>query len=113
MVPHAAPQYVESHREEWARAVAKGIDATAEAMTMRPAWLSETFDLNPEPLELVRSLLAAAERFKRFDEYVEISEAIGRMAAATNELKRDKKREALTRTLESAGFAVPVEGSRP
>lgn len=113
MVRHAAPNYVEAHRREWATAVATGIDATAEAMMMRPAWLSETFDLNPEPLELVRSLLAAAERFEGSDEYVEISEAIGRMAAATNELTRNKKRESLAKALKSAGFAVPVEGSRP
>lgn len=113
MVRHAAPNYVEAHRREWATAVATGIDATAEAMMMRPAWLSETFDLNPEPLELVRSLLAAAERFEGSDEYVEISEAIGRMAAATNELTRNKERESLAKALKSAGFAVPVEGSRP
>ncbi len=112
MVRHASPQYVESHREEWARAVATGIDATAEAMAMRPAWLSETFDLNPEPLELVRSLLAAAERFEACDEYQGIADAIRRMAAATNELNRDKKRDALAKTLASAGFAVPAEGSR-
>jgi hypothetical protein len=112
MVRHASPQYVESHREEWARAVATGIDATAEAMAMRPAWLSETFDLNPEPLELVRSLLAAAERFEACDEYQGIADAIRRMAAATNELTRDEKRGALAKTLASAGFAVPAEGSR-
>lgn len=112
MVRHAAPQYVESHRAEWARAVATGIDATADAMTMRPAWLSETFDLNPEPLELVRSLLAAAERFEGSDEYKGVAEAIGRMAAATNELKQDKKRVALAKVLASAGFPVPTEGSR-
>lgn len=112
MVRHAAPQYMKSHREEWARAVATGIDATADAMTMRPAWLSETFDLNPEPLELVRSLLAAAERFEGCDEYAGIAEAGRRMAAAASELNDDKKRGALVKVLGSAGFAVPAEEGR-
>ncbi|MFZ4574341.1 MAG: hypothetical protein ACOYN0_08075 [Phycisphaerales bacterium] len=105
---HAAPEYVKAHQDAWAQALATGIDATAEAMSMRPAWLSETFDLNPEPLELVRSLLGAAERFEGHEG---ISASLRGMAAAANELKRDKQWNRLAKDLARAGYPLPAEGT--
>lgn len=109
MVRHAAPRYIETHRDQWAHAVIAGIDATAEAMSMRPAWLSETFDLNPEPMELVRSLLGAAERFEGTESHARIARSLRGLAEATNELNRDKKRERLAKELARAGYPVPAE----
>lgn len=100
---------VKDHQEAWSRAVIAGINATAESMTIRPAWLSETFDQNPEPLKLVTSLLGAAERFKGLQGEVQIDEALRRMAKDSNELKQDKKREKLATELKRAGYPVPPE----
>ena len=103
---YAAPEYISSHHEAWAKALAGGIDETAEAMTIRPAWLSEAFDDNPEPLELVRSLLAAAERFKG-DKGVD--DAQQKMATSVNELTRDKKKKQLEDVMKKSGYPVPPD----
>ena len=78
-------------------------------MSIRPAWLSETFDANPEPLKLVTSLLGAAERFTGLQGQSQIEEALRRMAKDSNELKQDKNREKLAKELKRAGYPVPPE----
>jgi len=102
-------QTVNEHQEPWSRAVIAGINATAESMTIRPAWLSETFDKNPEPLKLVTSLLGAAERFKGLQGQAQVDESLRRMAKDSNELTQDKKREKLATELKRAGYPVPPE----
>lgn len=108
-VQTAPIETVKEHQEAWSRAVIAGINATAESMTIRPAWLSETFDQNPEPLKLVTSLLGAAERFKGLQGQSQINEALRRMAKDSNELKRDRKWEKLAAELKRAGYPVPPE----
>lgn len=98
-----------AHQDAWAKAVAAGINATAEAMTMRPAWLTETFDSKPEPLEHVRALLAAAERFKGLESAKQVDDALRQLAKDSRELTRDKKWDKLVKELKRAGYPVPSE----
>jgi hypothetical protein len=98
-----------AHQDAWAQSLAAGINATAEAMTMRPAWLTETFDSKPEPLEHVRAFLAAAERFKGLESAKHIDEALRQLANDSRELTRDKKWDKLAKELKRAGYPVPSE----
>lgn len=98
-----------AHQEAWAHAVVVGINAMAEGMAIRPAWLTETFDNKPEPMEHVRAFLAAAERFKGLEGAKQIDEALRQLAKDARELTRDKKWDKLAKELKRAGYPVPPD----
>lgn len=107
LIAHAPDDAFAEHQAAWAAALIVGIDTVAERVAARPAWLTETLDLNPEPLGHIRSLLAAAARFRAGPHHVGIDAAIGRLAAATSTLARDVELAKLAEVLELAGHPIP------
>lgn len=106
----AAPMpLIHEHQESWGQALQLAIQTTADSISCRPAWLSETFDLNPDPLAHVQSLLAASERFRGFPIHDRLAKDLQTLANASTELKDDAKQKKLFRVLEKAGYKpVPV-----
>lgn len=103
---HTPAERFREHEAAWAGALVAGLDTVADRVACRPAWLSETFDLNPDPLGHIRSLLAAAERFHPGPHHVGIDAALKRLAASTNTLARDVKLEMLAKVMHQAGHPI-------
>lgn len=93
-----------AHIDAWGEALIMGLKKTADGIDCRPAWLSETWDSNPDPLGHVQSLLTAAERFKSWRDYPKMQSVLREMANYAGMLNTDKKRGKLLKMLEKAGY---------
>lgn len=102
-----------AHRDAWGRALLLGLEATGDGIYCRPAWLSETFDSKPDPLGHVRSLLAAADRFKDWGEYANLRQHFKKMAEDAEMLKEDSKRGKLLKMLADDGYHAPALRAAP
>ncbi len=96
---------LKEHQEDWGQALLLAIQTAADAIANRPAWLSETFDLNPDPHAHVRSLLNASERFRGLKPHAAMARALHALATATANLNDDAKRTKLQDMLTKAGYA--------
>lgn len=101
----AAPlPLLQEHRKSWAQVMVLAIQTTADSIACRPAWLSETFDLKPDPLAHIASLLAASERFRGTPQHADLAKALQTLADSTSQLKDDDKLAKLIKLLDKAGY---------
>ncbi len=94
----------DARKDEWGEALILGIKNTAIGVYCRPAWLSEHFDLNPDPMDHVASLLAATKRFESWSGYPRLQAEFQEMANATSQLKEDKHLPKFLKMLAEAGY---------
>jgi hypothetical protein len=100
----AAPApLVREHQEDWGQALLLMIQSAADAIRNRPAWLSETLDMNPDPLAHIQSLLNASERFRGLPPHPAIAQALQSLANASTRLNDNEKKTKLFAMLEKAG----------
>lgn len=88
-------------------AIEESILATARDLALRPAWLTEPYDRNLDPLGLIRSLLGAAKRFEGRDAEGRIRSALRALARDAATLRRDASWRRLAKELAAAGHPIP------
>lgn len=91
------------HEAEFARGIELSLAEVADDIGRRPAWLTERYDRNVDPLGLVRSLLAAAKRFDGRAAQASIREAMEEIAQEAESLNRDSNWRKLKKELEAVG----------
>lgn len=104
---HVPEDVLATNENAWSAALVKGINTAADRMELRPSWLHETFDLNPDPLAHVKSLLEAANRFKGRESHQQLSAEIERLTLATSNFPNDPKTRDLDRLLSKHGYQAP------
>lgn len=97
-------EQIDAHKDQWGESLILGVGRAADGVECRPAWLTEHFDLNPDPMAHVASLLAASERFKGWTGYPRLQEEFQRMTDATSGLKEDKYLPKFLKMLANAGY---------
>lgn len=104
MLRFTPQEQIDAHKDHWGESLMLGVGRAADGVECRPAWLTEHFDLNPDPMAHVASLLAAAERFKGWTGYPRLQEEFQRMTDATSGLKEDKYLPKFLKMLANAGY---------
>lgn len=113
MIRTAPADVLLANVDAWGEATTAGLLATAEDMATRPQWLTEHFDQNEEPLELVRTLIAAGDRFKQTSHADAIAQAMQQLARDADSLTRGKEWNKLEKELKRAGYQItPQEAAR-
>jgi len=106
LLRHIDEQQLASRQDAWGESLIAGIRTTTEGIECRPAWLTETFDVKPDPLGHVESLLGAAKRFEHWSGYPRLRELFEQMARAAADLNPGKDRDKLIKMLSNAGFVA-------
>jgi hypothetical protein len=101
---HAPAGVFERNRESWGSLLVRGVHATGESIACRPAWMTETFDVKPDPLGHVETVLKTVERFKDWQGYPRLQELLRQLADDAGMLNADKPREKLLALLAKHGY---------
>lgn len=94
----------DQHRDAWGEALVLGVNQTASGVQCRPGFLTEHFDLNPDPMAHVASLLAASKRFEGWTGYSRLQTEFQTMADESWHLKDDKHLPKFLKMLADAGY---------
>jgi hypothetical protein len=105
---HAPQEMFEKNRDNWGELLLKGVHETGESIACRPAWMTETFDVKPDPLGHVETVVKTVERFKDWQGYPKLEERMKQLADDAGLLNVDKPREKLLKLLAKHGY-VPKE----
>lgn len=105
---HVPDDALATNENAWSEALVKGINTAADRMELRPSYLHETFDLNPDPLAHVRSLLEAANRFKGRESHQKLNAALQRLTLVTSNFPNDPKTRDLDKLLSKHGYQGPA-----
>lgn len=109
---HVPQEAFEAQKEQWGAALVIGLRETGDGIACRPAWMKETFDLKPDPLGHVRTLLLASERFRGWSGYPQMQDALKQMAGDAALLTQDKHQGKLLHLLSEHGY-VPSPANPP
>lgn len=101
---HAPAEVFEKNREHWGELLFKGVHETGESIACRPAWMTETFDVKPDPLGHVETVLRTVERFKDWRGYSKLQQRLKQLADDAGMLNVDKPREKLLQLLAKHGY---------
>jgi hypothetical protein len=105
---HSAPDStLQANSAPWAHAIQCALLATAQDMDSRPLFLSDNYELNPNPHEFVRVMLQAADRFRDTPHHAALDQAARTMAQNASHLKRDKRWSTLAKVMARAGYPIP------
>lgn len=103
----APRELLKQHQATWSAAIRAGILQTCDDIDMRPGFLIDNYELNPNPSEFFRSLLEAGERFRGTPEHAPIDEALKQLARNADSLNRSKRWDKVAKVMSRAGYPIP------
>lgn len=113
LIIHAPEAVFATKSAFWAEMLRREIRTTADAVSCRPAWLHETFDLKPDPMAHITALIRATRRFEKSEHHAALQNAMNALSASAHDLKEDGAKGELIELLSKAGYRAPEpSGSR-
>lgn len=98
---------LKEHQAAWAAAMRAAILKTCDDIDIRPGFLTDNYELNPNPSEFFQSILRASERFRGTADHAPIDEALKQLAKNADSLNRSKRWDKVSKVMSRAGYPIP------